>query len=301
MPIFTEHMNKNILEICCCPGTSKLIVGRCQTTRLMNMWPFWSALVGNHWNLQFSTETSRISHPKKKHPEVRGVRNHLCYLAWSFQKHSRCRCVSKCSRVSCFFFGIKCMNTKKIHLCFVLLNESLTGKEPLPGLLKSSKASLLKKSNKRPNSCAFGSGKLSDRWREQQLALGNSWNLTFWNCFSSWWPSSPRAETISRGSSGKSDIFTRYRLPTKNHAGGEKLLTTPWRGGGIYWACPWSCPSRMLRFCRSIPLTTRLDLFLRTVPCLPRLPCCLAWITSKILSTKNSWPLTFYATFHRDF
>ena len=62
-----------------------------------------------------------VSHiQKKKHPEVRGVRNRLCYLAWSFQKHSRCRCVSKCSRVSWFVLASNVWTQKKITcvLCY---------------------------------------------------------------------------------------------------------------------------------------------------------------------------------------
>ena len=116
------------------------------------------------------------------------------------------------SQCSCFF-GTNVWKYRSN--CFVL-NEFFTGREPT-GIAVSCK---LPFEHKRPNSCAFGPGKLSSGccWH---------WNSPlFWAIFgalSSWWPSSPRAETISRQLRNR--IFTGhdYRLPKR--IGGE---TTPW-------------------------------------------------------------------------
>lgn len=161
MEVFESYANffywtyeKYILQICCCPGTSKLIVGRCQTTRLTNMWPFWSALVGNHWNLRFSTE---ISHPKK-----------TPWGSWS-QKSSLLLGLIVAESVG--FFLSQMYEHKKNHLFCYWMNFWLVKNHQ--GFLKSCKLAPFEKKDKRPNSCAFGSGKLSC-WREKQLATGKT-------------------------------------------------------------------------------------------------------------------------------
>lgn len=159
MEVFESYANfywtyeKKHLEICCCPCTSKLIVGRCQTTRLTNMWPFWSALVGNHWNLRFSTE---ISHRKKKP-----------WGSWS-QKSSLL--LGLIVAESVVFFGTNVWTQKKSLVFCYWRNLWLVKSHQ--GFLKSCKASLWKKPIQRPNSCAFGSGELSDRWCEKTVGTG---------------------------------------------------------------------------------------------------------------------------------
>lgn len=125
------------------------------------------------------------------------------------------------------FFWHKILN-EHIDLLVLLLNEFLfyLCTEPL-GIFESCKLPVEKKK-----------AEFLRFWVREtqllQLALGNSCCLPL-NRFSSWWPSSPLAETISRGSSGNR-ISTSHDTDQQKPPGG-KLLTTPWRGGntGLAW------------------------------------------------------------------
>lgn len=74
------------------------------------------------------------------------------------------------SRVSWFFLS-QMYEHKKNHLFCYWMNFWLVKNHQ--GFLKSCKLAPFEKKDKRPNSCAFGSGKLSC-WREKQLATGKT-------------------------------------------------------------------------------------------------------------------------------